>query len=253
MTRRGIGRGLVVAGALTLGLIAPVPAVAQSDAATKLDVQIKDALATCYQCHGPGGVSIIPSRPSIAGQKAEYVRRQLLAFKVASGAMAQDQDGDGDDHSSIADLPGRTDPVMEHMAAGLPDQLLAPVAQAVSQLACDGGKPKKAPLRRLTRPRAANKCVICHGMDGIGTQGYIPNLAGQQRSYLRRQLLLIRETAWGAQPREGEAWRSHPIMEAQAARIKIADVDAIARYYAQMDCNGSAESSGAATGLSGFE
>jgi len=248
MIRRETRMALKVAGALALCLaVTPASAFAQTDTQKKLDVQIKDALSTCYQCHGPGGVSIIPSRPSIAGQKAEYVRRQLLAFKMASGTMGKDADGDADD------LPGRTDPVMEHMAAGLPDQLLAPVAQAVSQLACDGGKAKKPPLSAPVRPKAANKCVICHGVDGIGTQGHIPNLAGQQRSYLRRQLLLIRETAWGAQPREGEAWRSHPIMEAQAARIKIADMDAIARYYAQMDCYGSGENGAGTSGLSGFE
>jgi|GEM_PF-864898 len=207
-----------------------------------LDAQVKDALQNCYQCHGVGGVSVIPTRPNIAGQKSEYIRRQLLAFKKTASQTPQDRDGDVDDGPKDTTILVRTDPVMEHMAAGLPDQLVAPIADAVSQLACDGGAPKAArknpPLRPPVRPRAANACVVCHGADGIGVQDQVPNLAGQHRAYLRRQLLLIRETAWGAQPREGEAWRNHPIMEAKVARLKIADIDAVARYYAALDCRG---------------
>ena len=218
---------------------APAPGFAQTEQLTTLQIQVKDALQTCYQCHGPGGVSVIPSRPTIAGQKAEYVRRQLAAFRMAADAAHQ---GQGDDakgeERAVADIPKRTDPVMEHMAAGLPEHLIKPVADAVASLPCDGGTPKPPAVKVPVRPKAANACVICHGHDGIGVQPHIPNLAGQHRSYLRRQLLLIRETAWGAQPREGEAWRTHPIMEAEVARIKIVDVDAIARYYSTLNCRG---------------
>ena len=105
-------------------------------------------------------------------------------------------------------------------------------------LACDGGKTKAKPVNPPVMPQAGQRCAACHGVDGIGRLPHVPNVAGQQRAYLRRQLLLIRETAWGAAPREHESWRSHPIMERQAARISIEDVDALARYYAALDCRG---------------
>lgn len=230
--------------ALTLAMSTGVRA--QSTVPVELPVQVKDALQNCFQCHGPGGVSVIPTRPTIAGQKAEYIRRQLVAFKNAATKPPREAglDGGGAEKSTRASL--RSDPVMEHMAAGLPNNLLEPLAQAVSQLACDAKTDK---TQRITppglppqRPAAAQACVICHGEDGIGVQSQVPNLAGQQRSYLRRQLLLLRETAWGARPREGEAWRSHPIMEAKAARLKIADIDAIAQYYTALDCRGAGRS-----------
>ena len=216
---------------------------AQGPAPADVQAQVKDALQNCYQCHGAGGVSVIPTRPTIAGQKSEYIRRQLMAFKHTAAQSPKDRDGDGDDGKSAMSLPPRSDPVMEHMAAGLLDQIIAPLANAVSQLACDGGVTKAVrsnpPKNPPARPQAVEACIVCHGADGIGMQNQVPNLAGQHRAYLRRQLLLIRETAWGAQPREGEAWRSHPIMEAKAARLKIADIDAIARYFSSLDCRGS--------------
>ena len=230
---------VVVALTMTLTLVLAMSASvrAQTTASARLDTQVKDALQNCYQCHGEGGVSVIPTRPTIAGQKSEYIRRQLVAFKNTASQGPQDRDGVGDNGVDPA-MPVRDDPVMEHMAAGLPDQLIAPLADAVSKMACDGGTAKAVQNNPPARPPAAEACTVCHGTDGIGVQNQVPNLAGQHRAYLRRQLLLIRETAWGAQPREGEAWRSHPIMEAKVARLKIADIDATARYFSALDCRG---------------
>jgi len=230
---------VVVALTMTLSVVLAVGTSvrAQTTAPASLDTQVKDALQNCYQCHGVGGVSVIPTRPTIAGQKREYIRRQLVAFKNTASQGPKDRDGDRDNGADPT-TPVRNDPVMEHMAAGLPDQLIAPLADAISKLACDGGAAKLAQKNPPTRPPAAEACTVCHGTDGIGVQNQVPNLAGQHRAYLRRQLLLIRETAWGAQPREGEAWRNHPIMEAKVARLKIADIDATARYFSALDCRG---------------
>ncbi len=228
---------LGVAVMLMASTVAPAQSVsdpkAAEDAKASLEAEVKAAMETCIQCHGPGGVSNIPTRPTIAGQKFEYIRNQLTAFRRSASA----QDMSETDNDPLV----RSDPVMEHMASGLPPHVIDPLAKAISELACDGGVPKselRKPRFPQRRPLAADACTGCHGTDGIGVWNHVPNLAGQQRAYLRRQLLLIRETAWGAQPRVGEAWRSHPIMEAKAARIRITDIDSIARYYASMDCKG---------------
>ncbi|MCW8915123.1 MAG: c-type cytochrome [Magnetovibrio sp.] len=235
MIKQATGFGVVVM--LLASTVASAQPVSEptSDKDTKaaLELEIKAAMDTCIQCHGPGGVSNIPTRPTIAGQKSEYIENQLMAFRRS--ALTQ-QVSPTEEISLV-----RSDPVMEHMAIGLSEHVIVPLAQAVSQLACDGGVTKSElskPRFGQRRPLAADACVGCHGLDGIGVWNHVPNLAGQQRAYLRRQLLLIRETAWGAQPRDGEAWRSHPIMEAKVARIRISDIDSIARYYASMDCHG---------------
>lgn len=201
--------------------------------------QIAAALEHCFQCHGQGGVSEIPTRPSIAGQKAGYVERQLLVFRRAGAKLSNDDDRDADNKAASASaLTGRSDPIMSHIAAGLSDAEITHVAAAVSKLSCDGGKAQDRPTRPSVKPRVAQRCESCHGENGISPLSHVPNIAGQKRGYLRRQLLIIRETAWGAAPRETESWRTHPIMERQAARISIEDVDALAQYYAALDCRG---------------
>lgn len=236
-------------GILGLALCASAPLFAQnaSPSAAKsekalngkkggLKDQIADILQACFQCHGPGAVSQTPTRPTLAGQKADYLGRQLKAFQAAANPETPaHKNANG---SSDEVLMKRTDPVMEHMVAGIAPNLIRPLARALSNLSCDGGAPQPSRETTIAYPPSAQACTACHGVNGISPQSQVPNLAGQQRAYLRRQLLLIRETAWGAQPLEGEAWRSHPIMEAQAARIPIADIDAIARYYSELDCRG---------------
>lgn len=238
-----IERGAVLAAAVLLVCTAPGHAQnSKTEPAARpgepsQSAQLQAALSVCFECHGEGGVSIVPSHPTLAGQKPDYLRRQLLAFKRARQAQG-DKGLNAEDQST--GIPARIDPVMEHMANTLTPDLIAPVAAALSSMACDGGKAPRQSARTFELPTAGQACVACHGVDGIGLKPEVPNLAGQQRSYLRRQLLLIRETAWGAQPREGEAWRTHPIMEAQAARLSIADIDAIARYYNALPCGGAA-------------
>ncbi|NVK23711.1 MAG: cytochrome c [Gammaproteobacteria bacterium] len=41
----------------------------------------KAKAATCAACHGANGISAIPMYPNLAGQKAEYMVKQLKAFK----------------------------------------------------------------------------------------------------------------------------------------------------------------------------
>jgi len=207
---------------------APAPLKAAGGGAVKsIDQQVQDVLKTCAGCHGVGAANTTPTRPDIAGQKAEYIRRQLWAFK---GQAAQ----------------SRKNSVMQHTLSNVPENLFAPLARKIAQLSCVGepakgplAAAKKPPLKEpLPRPQAAGTCAVCHGANGIGVQQQVPNLAGQKRAYLRRQLLLIREAAWGALPREGEAWRKHPILAERIARFKISDIDALAGYYASLDCRG---------------
>ncbi len=55
--------------------------------------------AMCAACHGANGISQIPMYPNLAGQKSQYLVKQLKAFKDGT----------------------RKDPVMSPMAAPLSD------------------------------------------------------------------------------------------------------------------------------------
>ena len=39
---------------------------------------------TCAGCHGAAGISAVPIYPNLAGQKAQYVVKQLKAFRDGS-------------------------------------------------------------------------------------------------------------------------------------------------------------------------
>ncbi len=60
----------------------------------------KAKAAVCVACHGVDGISPNPQWPNLAGQKDQYLIKQMKAFR------------DGE----------RNDPVMSPMAAGLSDE-----------------------------------------------------------------------------------------------------------------------------------
>ncbi len=62
--------------------------------------------AVCAACHGANGISAIPNYPNLAGQKPQYMVKQLKAFKDGT----------------------RKDPVMAPMAAPLTDADMANLA-----------------------------------------------------------------------------------------------------------------------------
>lgn len=72
--------------------------------------------STCVACHGQAGVSNNPIWPNLAGQKEQYLVKQITAFR------------DG----------ARQDPMMSPMAKPLSDQDIADLAAYFSGLACGG-------------------------------------------------------------------------------------------------------------------
>ena len=93
--------GLWVAMAWVMAMAAPM-----SDAAAASE-RIQTLAQTCFACHGPGGVSVIPTRPNIGGQNAAYLALQLMRFKKGvEGKPAADRAA-----------PVRRDPVMSPSSA----------------------------------------------------------------------------------------------------------------------------------------
>lgn len=77
--RHGLARRRTIAACLAAGLavLAGAPAVwAQGDVKRG---QAQAAL--CAACHGPKGVSVNPLWPSLAGQQAAYLAKQIRAFR----------------------------------------------------------------------------------------------------------------------------------------------------------------------------
>jgi cytochrome c553 len=88
-------------------------ALAMSLSATAGDVAAgKAKSATCAACHGANGISAIPMYPNLAGQKEQYIIKQLKDFKAGK----------------------RQDPVMAPMAMPLSDEDIANLAAYYASL-----------------------------------------------------------------------------------------------------------------------
>lgn len=100
------GKPCITVLAIVLSLLW-LPLSADGDAAAG-----KEKAVTCAGCHGPEGVSTNPMWPSLAGQKEQYLAKQMRDFR------------DGK----------RRNPVMSPMAQGLSDQDIENLAAYYSSL-----------------------------------------------------------------------------------------------------------------------
>jgi cytochrome c553 len=147
------------------------------------------AATICIGCHGPAGVSLVPTFPNVAGQKAAYLYHELLRYKAGSpkdspmiGVMAAVDDAD------IANLS-------VYYASLAPSTSIAPIAD---QSVFDRG----AELFRAGDPaRGVPPCQGCHGEDGDGVDigderhpfAAYPRLRHQQATYLSARLQAYRD------------------------------------------------------------
>mgnify|MGYP006136381873 CR=1 FL=1 len=171
---------------LVLGLGMLANANAQGDAEAG-----KTKAATCAACHGATGESAIDMYPNLAGQHADYIVKQLKAFKDGST---------------------RSDPVMGPMAAALSDQDMADLGAffasqggtASDASASTGGETAPAVVAPVAivgdaaagkylyengdEARSIGACVGCHGKEGFSEVLIYPNLAKQHSAYIEKQL-----------------------------------------------------------------
>jgi len=164
--------------------------------------------AVCAACHGPDGNSVNPEWPSLAGQHAHYVTRQIDAFKAGT----------------------RTNPIMAGIAAGITAEDAADLGAYFSSLKITVGAADPALVhagerlyRGGNRTKGVSACIACHGPDGRGNQpGGIPALGGQHAQYTAAQL-----KAYAAGERRSDP---NQIMRNIAALMSPEEMAAVASY-----------------------
>ncbi|WP_274052314.1 c-type cytochrome [Thalassomonas haliotis] len=147
--------------------------------------------AMCAACHGPTGIGAAPNYPNLAGQHADYIVKQLKAFKDGS----------------------RKDPVMAPMAAGLSEADMADLGAYFSAQSRSGAEAETAATGTGAAPaapaapafvpdplvgkglyefgdnsRTIVACINCHGKDGNSDVLVNPNLSKQHSQYIEKQL-----------------------------------------------------------------
>jgi len=130
---------------------------------------------TCGACHGGDGNSVNPAWPSIAGQHAVYIVKQLSAFK--SGARSN--------VLMSAQAMSLSDEDMANLAVYFSEQAPAPRAVADASLVEKG----EAIYRGGSKEDGVPACMACHGPTGKGNPeaGY-PALSGQWADYTAASL-----------------------------------------------------------------
>lgn len=167
-------------------------------------------VATCAACHGADGNSALPINPSLAGQNARYLLRQMQLIRDGARAaplMAGQLDGKTD--AQLADIAA-------YYEAQTPDIGQAPPeASGLGQQIYRGGI--------LDKQVAA--CTACHAPDGSGNAlAGFPRVAGQSVDYVVEQLTAYREGERTTDEEYGA------MMRQTAARLTDREIRAVADY-----------------------
>ncbi|MBA3536765.1 MAG: cytochrome c4 [Tatlockia sp.] len=168
-------------------------------------------LTSCAACHGQSGISSNPQWPSIAGQHASYVIRQLQDFK--KGTL----------RNALA---------MNAISAALTENEIRELADFYAkQPTPKGATPEKFLKRGELLYRGGDfakhitACIACHGPKGTGNaQAGFPVLRGQNALYTIQQLQAFKD---GKRSND-----LNSIMRDISSRMSQEDMEAVA-YYIQ--------------------
>ena len=168
--------------------------------------------ATCVACHGEDGNSVVPAYPSIAGQNARYLFRQMRLMRDGerpAGLMAGQLDNHTD--AELADLAAYYEAQAPTVGQADPEQALR-LGEAIYR----GGLLDKR----------VSACTACHAPDGSGNAlAGFPRLAGQQPEYMVEQLKAYRE---GMRKTDTDVYEG--MMRQNAANLTDGEIAAIAHY-----------------------
>lgn len=168
----------------------------------------KVAIELCSSCHGPGGNSISPTFPKLAGQQKLYLAAQLRALKGRTR-------GDPEAHDYMWGIAGTIDDsLIDHLADYYAAQTPAPGRPGDPKLIAEG----KRIFANGDSARNIQACATCHGADAQG-QAIFPRLAGQHAPYIVRQLQVIQNNL-----------RQAPVMHGIVTELKLDEMKALAEY-----------------------
>ena len=187
---------------LVVALLGSSVAWAQADEARAKKI----AGGSCFLCHGAQGESTSEIFPRLAGQHAEYVAKQLAAFKSGQ----------------------RKSTAMAEMVAKLtPDEMLA-LGKYYEKMSLPREEAKDPQLAAMGRYIYHNgnkfsgvpSCASCHGTAAEGTAS-LPRLATQFSGYIHTQLKSFNKR---------ERTNDNAVMHVVAEKMTELEMAAVAEY-----------------------
>ncbi len=197
-----VSRSLFLSGIAAAAALASSGAWAQADEARAKRI----AGGSCFLCHGMNGESTSEVFPRLAGQNAEYLAKQLEAYKSGK----------------------RKSTAMADMVAKLtPDEMLA-LGRYYQKMQIPREEPKEPQLAAMGRYiyHNGNKfsgvpaCVACHGTTAEGAAS-LPRLAGQFSGYTHTQL---------KQFNKRDRTNDNAVMHVVAEKMTELEMAAVAEY-----------------------
>ncbi len=173
------------------------------------------ATGVCAGCHNVDGNSIIPVNPSLAGQHAEYIAKQLADFKSIDGVPAK-----------------RNNPVMGSMVAALSTEDMKNLGAYYAQQKAKPNEVKQDNQETLLKlgkiiyhggnlENGVPACASCHSPNGSGLPPHYPRLAGQHADYTFTQM-----KAFNTGKREND----NKVMQMVTNRMTEKEKKAVAAY-----------------------
>lgn len=171
----------------------------------------KQKSTTCAACHGADGNSSSADWPSLAGQHAKYIVRQLKAFR----------DGDRPDVLGMKALASQlSEQDMLDIAAYFESQQLDPKG-ADPELVSRGEDIYRGGIPE----RGIAACIACHGPDGRGNpMAAYPRLSHQHAAYVQKTL---GDYASGARKSDADM---NQMMRNEAETLLESEMHALASY-----------------------
>jgi cytochrome c553 len=147
----------------------------------------------CFACHGANGVSIAPTFPRLAGQRADYLYHRLVSFNRA------DPKDPYYSKSPMTALAAKlSDDDMRDLASYFATQV--PQVPQSTEAAAATASPKGEFLYRSGDPsRGVPPCQGCHGAEAEGVHApaaqyaAYPALSGQYAPYIIARLTSFRQ------------------------------------------------------------
>ena len=166
----------------------------------------KNKSGVCGACHGADGNSSNPEWPSLAGQNAAYLSKQMSDFRDGKRKNVQ----------------------MSPMAAALTDQDIADLAAYYSSQTAKAGTTNEKYIAEGSKIYTGGvagilACTACHGPNGAGLEAAgFPKISGQKVQYTINQLNNFKN---GSRVNE-----TNSMMNDIAANMNDAQIEAVANY-----------------------
>ncbi len=215
--------------------ILAVAAAGASDAAedrSRLPLPVRP----CAVCHGNQGISELPGIPNLAGQKADYLVKQMISMHLSANTLLGLGGGRAEQPPNSHEMlwtDHRENRTMARQTAILNETDIRTIAEYYA------AKPRACPppgADRGARTGLVERCAVCHGEDGISTTPHVPNLAGQHRLYLADQIQRMRSAARGEVFIDAAIARAAGIMGTQALLVPENQIAGLAHWFANAPC-----------------